>query len=382
MPTTVLLVLSGLCWLAGWMILFRVPRCRAGRGRTGVERVSVIVPARNEADNLPALLASLTAQSPLPHDILVVDDHSEDRTADVARDHGATVVPSEPPPEGWLGKPWACQQGAARATGGVLVFVDADFRVEPGGLARLTDTLASEPGIVSVTPYHRVAAWHEQGSAFFNVMQAAGLAGFTVWGRRIRPAGLFGPCVAVRRHDYDGLGGHKRVRGELLEHVALGRHAAAQGVRLRLYGGRGTVGVRMYPRGWREAAAGWGKSFARGAAGTPPWVMALLVAWMSGLCAAAFAGPLSWLLLDTWPALEWSVLYVLFALQVFAHLRRLGSFRFLTALVYPIPLFFFFGVFSKSVARTRRRGEVHWKGRVIRTRDREGHRQGDSHGRP
>ena len=79
--------------------------------------VSLIVPARNEAHNLPALLASLDALEPAPGEIIVVDDHSTDGTGDVARAAGARVfTPPELPP-GWLGKPWACHHGVQAARG-------------------------------------------------------------------------------------------------------------------------------------------------------------------------------------------------------------------------------------------------------------------------
>ncbi len=99
--------------------------------------LSVIIPARNEAHNLPTLLGSLAAQSVRPCEILVVDDGSTDRTAEVARELGARVIASEPLPEGWRGKTWACHQGAQAATGELLCFVDADTWFEPGGLARI-----------------------------------------------------------------------------------------------------------------------------------------------------------------------------------------------------------------------------------------------------
>ena len=86
----------------------------------------MIIPARNEAHNLPRLLESLASQSVQPREVIVVDDGSTDDTAEIARRHGAEVLVSKPLPEGWRGKPWACHQGAEAASGDLLCFVDAD----------------------------------------------------------------------------------------------------------------------------------------------------------------------------------------------------------------------------------------------------------------
>ena len=115
-------------WATGWIVLGRERRC--GRGKTipsvSGGQLSIIIPARNEETNLPKLLRSLTAQSPQPREIIVVDDASTDRTAEVAQQFGARVIRSLPLPNGWRGKTWACHQGAQVATGEMLLFLDAD----------------------------------------------------------------------------------------------------------------------------------------------------------------------------------------------------------------------------------------------------------------
>ncbi len=95
-------------------------------------RISVIVPARDEAARLPRLLDSLAADAQ-PYEVLVVDDRSTDGTAAVARAAGATVVPAERP-AGWSGKAYACWAGAQAAQGDLLVFLDADVEPAPGAV--------------------------------------------------------------------------------------------------------------------------------------------------------------------------------------------------------------------------------------------------------
>src|SRR5690606_25074133 len=100
-------------------------------------RVSVVVPARDEAERLPRLLAALVAARPRPHEVIVVDDGSADGTCEVAAAAGATVIRVERP-AGWTGKAYACQRGADAAQGDVLVFLDADVEPAPDGIASLS----------------------------------------------------------------------------------------------------------------------------------------------------------------------------------------------------------------------------------------------------
>jgi len=324
----------------------------------------VIVPARNEQASLPRLLDSLRAGPAVPEDIVVVDDHSEDGTARVAAERGATVVAGAPLPDGWTGKTWACHQGAERAGQRTLLFLDADTWLEPGGLGRLWDELEAGEGVLSVLPFHRIERPYERLSAFFNLAMAAGVNAFGLRGDRAKSRALFGQCLMVRVDDYWRAGGHEAVRGRILENVELARRFHAAGVATRCRGGRGTLSFRMYPGGPAELVRGWVKAFASGAARTPLATLALVVAWMAaGLLAPvplvhALSGRGELSLLAALP-------YAFFASQVAVFLRRLGRYGAFTALLYPIPLAFYLVVFAISAAKAARGGRVPWKGRTM-----------------
>ena len=115
----ILLLVTLAQWAAGFLVLGRLRQCVSAAvwESASVEGLSIIIPARNEEENLPTLLRSLAAQSVRPGEIIVVDDASTDHTAEVARQNGARVVNSLPLPEGWRGKTWACHQGAQAAAG-------------------------------------------------------------------------------------------------------------------------------------------------------------------------------------------------------------------------------------------------------------------------
>jgi dolichol-phosphate mannosyltransferase len=111
----------------------RRPPLAAGPRAPGT--VSVVVPARDEAHRITPLLEALR-NDPDVHEVLVVDDHSTDGTAGVARTLGARVLPAPALPEGWVGKPWALQHGLEHAVGDVVLTLDADVGPSPGSSAR------------------------------------------------------------------------------------------------------------------------------------------------------------------------------------------------------------------------------------------------------
>jgi len=358
----ILVAVIVLLWLLGFIFLFHIPLCRSGGDGPAAEKISVIVPARNEADKLPGLLESLSGQEPGPGEVIVVDDASEDATAELAAAAGARVLPSRPLPDGWRGKTWACRQGAEAARGDILIFLDADTRLLPGGLRRLRAEFRRTVGALSLLPYHIPVRPYEELSAFFHILMAAGVGAFTILGRKVR-SGLFGPSLMISREDYSRGGGHEAVRGEILENFFLARSLRRAGVKVSARGGKGVLTTRMYPGGPGELAKGWAKAFAAGAGRTPGWILAASGLWLGGavlaaaLTLAAAAG--------LYPLSAAGILYLLYALQIFSMLRRLGSYRLLTALLYPVGLVFYFTVFSRSLLLLRRGAEVEWKGRRI-----------------
>ena len=102
------------------------------------------------------------------------------------------MVAAGPKPDDWMGKSWACWQGAQVASGDVLVFLDADTTLTTRGLAALAATRAAEGGLLGVQPYHAIRRPYEALSAFFNIVVMASLNAFSMRGRRIAPAGSFG----------------------------------------------------------------------------------------------------------------------------------------------------------------------------------------------
>src|SRR5579864_1368797 len=126
--------------------------------------VSVIVPARNEETCLGHCLASLVAQRGVDFEIIVVDDHSTDRTRQIAQSFGGVqVVEAGPLPEGWTGKNNAVTFGARAARGAWLLFTDADTVHLPGSLARsLHEAKRHEAALLSYSPQQMVKGFWEK----------------------------------------------------------------------------------------------------------------------------------------------------------------------------------------------------------------------------
>lgn len=300
--------------------------------------------------------------------MIVVDDESEDRTAEIAASFGFRVIAAGRRPVGWIGKFWACWRGAQAASGALLLFLDADTVLEPGALSSLLKLRAARGGLVSVQPYHRMEYAVERLSAYFNLTVTAATGAFTPWARRGGVDGAFGPAMLIAREEYFRSGGHEAVRGSLIEDMALGRECRRQGIPVSLAAGRGIVAYRMYPGGLREIIDGWTKNLAAGASFAPRAIMALLGLWLGGsfailpLAALAAAASLSLRSPVVWEAIGG---YLLAGVALFLPLARVGSFGIASAPAFPLQLLFFFAVFFRSLYRHRVRRVVQWKGRSI-----------------
>ena len=359
-------------WLLGWVLMWRLPRLNStARPHPGL-RVSVIVPARNEADRLPRLLADLQAQAWAADEIIVVDDGSTDGTARVAARVPAVRVLTAPAvPEGWTGKSWACHTGALAAAGQVLVFLDADVELAPEALAAVVHRWEVQGGLVSVQPQHRIRRRVEALSLPFNVITMMGLG----VGSLVRPRrewGAAGPCLVTSATDYWAVDGHRAVRHQVAEDLALAEQFGGAGLPVHCLGGHDLIGFRMY-RDLPGLVEGWTKNLATGANRNPVVRGLAVAAWLSSLLTVALAtvspgAPVWSVLVGDGAAggdLAGAVLaYALVAAQLAVQARQVGRFRG-AALLWPVLLGGFVAVFAWSTLRTALVRQVRWNGRTI-----------------
>jgi len=227
--------------------------------------VSAIVPARNEEATIAAAVDSLAAQ-PEIKEIIVINDHSTDKTAATLQrlsSHYAQlrVLETKELPGGWVGKNYAASLGAAQATGDWLLFTDADGVHLPGSAARaLADAAETGAGLVSYSPEQETHNWWEKALIPFVYTRLGHRYSYAEVNHPDSPAAAAsGQYLLIRREDYLRIGGHAAVAGEVLEDVALARLAKQAGVRLHFASGNGIMRVRMY-RTFRAMWEGWTKN--------------------------------------------------------------------------------------------------------------------------
>lgn len=222
-------------------------------------RVSVLVPARNEAQNLPLSLPGLLAQG--ADEVLVLDDHSQDATRQVAHSLGARVIPGRPLPDGWYGKSWACQQLAEAASGDVLIFTDADVFWHPGALGGVLAELGrSGADLLSVLPKpERLSPGARMLTPLVDAVVLCYLPHPLLKAPHPYLCSANGQVMAFCRAPYIAAGGHALVRAEMLEDTEFARRLKARGGRVTLALGAGAVGVRMYGS-YRASVEGFAKN--------------------------------------------------------------------------------------------------------------------------
>ena len=236
--------------------LATAPRLEGAGEPAALPSVSLLVPARDEAENLRRTLPLLRALDYPRLEVLVLDDRSSDGTPDVAAQvgHGGgaplRVLRGTEPPPGWLGKNWACHQLAQAASGEVLVFCDADVDAAPAALRRTVAALQThDAGAVTAILRQRLDGWMQ--AAVVPVVVQLPVAAMLPLRLipLIRSPSLSmanGQWLAFTRAAYDACGGHAAVRSEVVEDVALGRRVKAAGHRLAVCAAPSLLTVRMY----------------------------------------------------------------------------------------------------------------------------------------
>lgn len=249
--------LAALPWAVPFLAFIRLARHRPDLARAplaGGRLVSVIVPARNEEDNLPTLLDSLLRTRYDKVEILVVDDRSTDGTAAVARgyadrDPRVRLIEGTQLPAGWFGKPWACVQGYREARGDLLLFTDADTRHSPELLGHAVGALESERRDL-VTVIGRMICgsfWERVIMPIIGALLAIRFHPTVVnRARRASEAIANGQFILVTRESYEAVGTHAAVKHEVAEDLAMAQlYFRAGRPQLFAFGLR-LLGTRMY----------------------------------------------------------------------------------------------------------------------------------------
>lgn len=323
--------------------------------------VSIVVPARNEERAIEATVRAFLAQSYRAFEVIVVDDRSTDSTAAILErlaDPKLEVVRGEEPPAGWLGKPWALHQGAARARGELLLFVDADIRYAPDALqAAVAEIERSGASMLSLFPHLEMHGVWE-----LSILPNLTMTGFTalpLWIGDRAGVTLFaiggGTGNLIRRAAYDAIGGHEALRAAIVDDIALARDIRRSGRRTELVRADDLISVRMY-HGLHEAIRG----FTKNAFTTINRSYAMLAVAVAGLLLFNVL-PYGFALMGIGPAIVAVALLTLTRIIVFGAVRYplWGA-----LLLHPLQSILWMFILIRSAWVTGVRGQVAWRGRT------------------
>jgi chlorobactene glucosyltransferase len=312
--------------------------------------VSVLIPARNEEQNIETCLKSLQKQDYSNFEIIVLDDNSKDRTAKIverlaAKDKRIKMIKGEKLPEGWAGKPFACYQLAENANGSWLLFLDADTTSEPHML-RSTLALAIELNLSLLSGFPRQMAESLPEKIAMPIMYFIVMSWFPLWwlhrSEGHKPSLTIGQYLLFRRDEYWRIGGHMAVKDRILEDVWLGAETVRNGGRHVAVDLSTVFNCRMY----RTVGAMW--------EGFVKWmysVAALSPVALVGLLAVAFIfylAPFYWLwngFLSTAAPTDWRF-FVAFQVAMILFMRWLVEHHFrqslLSTFLHPIGFSFWY----------------------------------------
>ncbi len=337
--------------------------------------VTVIVPARNEARNIATCVRSILASNYPDFQLIVVDDHSTDDTATIARtisdfDPRLIVLDNSDLPPGWFGKQWACHTGAEAASGEILIFMDADARAASDLLVRsVNGMLRTGADFYSVLGRQEMVTFWErllQMQIFTVLMTRFGGTEIVNRARSASAKIANGQYLMVRRSVYDEFGGHGLVRGYVAEDLMLAQRYFELGKQTVLVSGLNQLSTRMYTT-LHELVSGWRKNlFAGGRHSMPlvaraPIVAPLLIPlpFLMQLAPPALLAIALTLQLHT--LLLWSALTTGLSLLTWVAYYRIARVSIVYALLYPLGAAVALYIAVSAILRGSR---VEWKGRA------------------
>jgi len=247
-------------------------------------RISILIPARNEENSIRKCLTSVVNQQYSNIEIIVLDDNSSDETPIILEnirddnpDINIKLIKGLPKPDHWLGKNWACNQLSEYSTGQVLIFIDADTKLESGFLESV-NTAISENSLDALTvwPHQILGTFWEKvviPQMYFVIYTLLPIK-YTYSDPKWMPKTLIpkfrasfaaacGQCMIFTRSTYNAIGGHASVKDEVVEDVQLARRVRALNLRFRMFHGNDTFSCRMYASE-PEILQGFRKNFLAG----------------------------------------------------------------------------------------------------------------------
>jgi cellulose synthase/poly-beta-1,6-N-acetylglucosamine synthase-like glycosyltransferase len=322
------------------------------------EDVGVMVPLRNEAENVEGLVATLAAQAG-PFHFYLLDDNSEDQTFELLQrftkdDSRFRVIKGAALNEKWIGKTWALQQMYEVSQEKILVSIDADVRLSNDAINKAV-TAMQDSGLDFVSPYPRQIAKTIGERLIQPLLQWSWLT--TVPLRYAESSGQKSMAVAngqffvVQRSAMESIGGYQRVKHAVIDDVFLARELIKNGSNGTVINGSEIAETRMYGS-WNEIEAGYGKSLSKafGSIFGAIFVMAFLLATCVTPVILALSGN----------AYGWLGFAAIIGTRVLSALKSRG--RVLDSVLHPISIV---ALVYLTIYSYLMRGSIQWKGRTV-----------------
>ena len=322
--------------------------------------ISLLIPMRNEASNVAELLNSLDAVEAIDSiEVIALDDRSEDGTLLQLRNANRKylrVIEGRELALGWLGKPHAMQQLLEASSNEILVFIDADVRLEPDGIKRAISLMQRNKWRF-ISPYPRQLAFTFAERMIQPLLQWSWFASvplrFAAWRQVPSMAVGNGQLFIIERSALQEVGGFSGVKEEILEDVEMVRLLWGQKIKGSVIDASDLARCRMYQNG-SELIAGYSKSLWK-AFGSPfgaiiTALLLLLTSWLPlilGLLGSAWG---------------WLTFFAISLSRLLASLRTRSFWQ--GFLLHPISVVIFIYILALSFYK-KRNGQLTWRGRVI-----------------
>ena len=325
-----------------------------------VDSVSIIVPLRNEAENVSGLVQSLLSQKFLKSaEFIFLDDNSEDETLELLKlaASGYTniqIITGTPLPSGWIGKSWALHQLLTASKGEIIVSIDADVRITPDAISR-SITLMKSSTLDFLSPYPRQIAktlgerliqpllqWSWMTTLLLAIAEHSSFSSMAV---------ANGQFFIVRKDALVLAGGYESVKAAVLDDVFLARTLVKSGAHGVVINGADIAQCRMYTS-WSEIKAGYGKSLRYAFGSSFGSLCAIFFIFLTGIAPLVFA-----LTGSIW---GWLAFALIVGTRILNAIRSRS--RIIDSLFHPISstLLIYLIIYSYLM-----RGEISWKGRAI-----------------
>jgi len=353
-----MLFLLTICALSLFLALLNFFTIRTVQNKANLinQKVSILIPMRNEVNNAADCISSVLAQQGLTNfEVIVLDDASTDGTNEVLKNiSGIKLLTGEPLPQGWLGKVWACHQLSQAATGEVLVFMDADVRVKEHAIA---SSIAKMGDWDFISPYPRQLSsgfierifqpflhWSWFASVPLVIAQSMKIKSMVV---------ANGQLLIIKRSAYLASGGHQKIKSQVLDDLELARELIASGFKGGVAQGAQISSCFMYQSA-PAMFAGYRKSLWRAFGGLPGSILATALLLSTGVFSLVFA-----IAGSTIAGVSFGLIL---ATRLLSSIKAKESL--LTLIWHPLAVLIFVGILTYSWVG-KFSGKLSWRDRVI-----------------